>query len=42
MKKAHGYDVGVTHDGVGQREGKDDLELERRHVAVYGDVLQRI
>jgi hypothetical protein len=30
------------HDGVGQREREDDLEFERRHVAVYGDVLQCI
>ena len=41
-KKTHRDDIGVTHDGVGQREGKDDLEFERRHVAVHGDILQRI
>lgn len=41
-KRAHGDDIGVAHDGVGQREGNDDLEFERRHVAVYGDFLQRI
>jgi hypothetical protein len=36
---AHRDDIGVTHDGVGQRECKDDLEFERCHVAVYRDFL---
>jgi len=30
-----GDDIGVTHDVVGQRERKDDLEFERCHVTVY-------
>ena len=41
-RKAYRDDIGITHDGVGEREREDDLELERRHVAVYGDVLQCI
>jgi hypothetical protein len=36
---AHRDDIGVTHDGVGQRECKDDLEFERCHVTVYRDFL---
>lgn len=35
----HEDDVGVAHDGVAERERDDDLELERRHVAVHRDVL---
>ena len=35
----HRDNIGVTHDGVGQRECKDDLESERCHVAVYRDFL---
>jgi len=36
----YGDDVGVAYDGVGQREGDDDLEFERGHVTVHGDFLQ--
>ena len=36
---AHRNYIGVTHDGVGQCECKDDLEFERCHVAVYRDFL---
>ena len=41
-ERAHGNDVGVTHDGVGERERKHDLELERRDVPVHRDFLERI
>lgn len=41
-ERAHGNDVGVTHDGVGERERKHDLELERRDVPVHCDFLERI
>lgn len=36
----HRDDIGVTHDGVGQRERNDDLEPERRHVSVHRDLFQ--
>lgn len=35
----HRDNIGVTHDCVGQRECKDDLEFEWSHVAVYRDLL---
>ncbi len=35
-------DVCVTHDGVGQCESDDDLDLERCDVSVHGDVLHRV
>lgn len=38
----HGDDIDVAYDGVGQREGDDDLEFERRHVAVHCYFLERI
>jgi hypothetical protein len=41
-RETHGDDVGVAHDGIGESEREDDLELERRHVAVYGDLVKRI
>ena len=41
-KRAHGDDVGITHDGVGEREREHDLELERRDVPVHGDLLERV
>lgn len=39
-RQTHGDDVGVAYDSIGQREGDDDLELERGHVTVHGDFLQ--
>ena len=35
-------DLGVPHDGVRQREGQDDLDLERGDVAVCSDVVHRV
>lgn len=35
-------DIGVAYHGVCQREGQDDLYLERRDVAVRGDVVHRV
>ena len=39
-RETHRDDVGVAYDGIGQREGDDDLEFEWGHVAVYGDFFQ--
>lgn len=41
-ESAHGDDVGVAHDGVGERERKHDLELQRRDVPVHCDLLERV
>ena len=38
----HGDDIDVAYDGVGQREGDDDLEFERRHVTVHCYFLERV
>lgn len=35
-------DLGIAHHGVCQREGQDDLDLERRDVAVRGDVVHGV
>ena len=41
-ESAHGDDVGVAHDGVGEREREHDLELQRRDVPVHCDLLERV
>ena len=37
---AHGDHVCVAHDGVGEGEGEDNLDLLRGHVGIHGDVLR--
>lgn len=38
----NGDDVGVAHDGVGECERDDNLQLEWGHVAVHGDFFERV
>lgn len=41
-ERADHDDFGVPDDGVCQREGQDDLDLERRDVAVRSDVVHHV
>ena len=41
-ERTHRDDIGVAHDGVGEREREHNLELERCDVPVHCDFLERI